>query len=61
MGRKDGKMSRNQLQKTTELLRGGGGGGGWRRETWRLKGTDEEIKKRVLSYSPQKIAFNFPS
>ena len=61
MGRKDGKMSRNQLQKTTELLAGGGAGGGWRRETWRLKGTDEEIKKIVLSYYPQKIAFNFPS
>lgn len=50
-----------RLQKTTEQWGGGGGGGGEKKKDMEIKGIEEEIKRRVLSYFPQKIAFNFSS
>ena len=59
-----GINSRRLLSNRTRAgAEGGGAGGGEerRRKTWRLKGIDEKIKRRVLSYFQQKIDFNFPS
>lgn len=64
MGRKDGEMSRRLLEDSRRLLSNGGwggGGGGEKKKDMEIKGIEEEIKRRVLSYFPQKIAFNFSS
>lgn len=65
MGRKDGEMSRRLLEDSRRLLSNGGGGGGGvgkeKKKDMEIKGIEEEIKRKVLSYLPQKIAFNFSS
>lgn len=43
------------------LLSNGWGGGREKKKDMEIKGIEEEIKRRVLSYFQQKIAFNFSS